>query len=101
MSDTKLETIRCYLCDVPFSLTDTYLSKRRADGHDFYCPNGHGQRFQDTFAARTEKAEKNAAFWEAEAQRLLAECDSLRARLGEQAKITPAKAKHLWPWSKP
>lgn len=96
MSEVKTETIRCYACDVPFSLSESYIAKRRSDGFAFYCPNGHQQHFKDSFRERTEKAERDAAFWEAEAQRLLAECDRLRGLQIPQL-AAPTKKRTWWP----
>jgi hypothetical protein len=38
---TDLEATDCCVCGVVFALPGRLLSKRRTDGGDFYCPNGH------------------------------------------------------------
>lgn len=38
---TSLETTTCVSCGVAFAMPDYMLQKRRDEGGDFYCPNGH------------------------------------------------------------
>ena len=35
----------CYKCGVSWMMPDYLLKKRREDGGEFFCPNGHGQMF--------------------------------------------------------
>lgn len=62
MSGTFTETeirsyvvVRCYLCDVSFGLPDTLQQRRRNDGKEWFCPNGHGQVYKETEADRLRK----------------------------------------------
>lgn len=41
----RLETTSCCRCGVVFAMPETMLDKRRTDGGDFYCPNGHTLHF--------------------------------------------------------
>jgi len=35
----------CAACSVVFAVPDRLIKERRADGKEFYCPNGHGLTF--------------------------------------------------------
>lgn len=35
----------CYKCGIEFAAPANYVKKRREDAADFYCPNGHSQRY--------------------------------------------------------
>lgn len=48
LSETRalsFETVDCYKCGVTFAMTVTYTAERRRDHENWYCPNGHGQRW--------------------------------------------------------
>lgn len=51
------ELRKCAECDVAFYMPDTLVARRRSDGGDFYCPNGHCLVFRDNDKAKREKAE--------------------------------------------
>lgn len=48
----------CINCGVDFAMTDDLMGQRRRDGMDFYCPNGHPQRYTETDATRLKKAQE-------------------------------------------
>lgn len=60
-----LVTVTCYLCGVPFAMPDYLQAQRLKDRRDFWCPNGHEQRY----------------LGETEAQRLAKELDATKATL--------------------
>lgn len=60
--------VDCADCGVIYYLTREYVLRRRADGRNFHCPNGHGQHFRKEMT----EAEK-------EVVRLKREIDILRA----------------------
>jgi protein-arginine kinase activator protein McsA len=50
---TDTEAVTCYKCGVDFA--SPVLSRRRTDGEEFWCPNGHGQVFHETEVQRLRK----------------------------------------------
>lgn len=40
-----VQTINCYLCGIEFGMDNDLYQQRLKDHRDFYCPNGHAQRF--------------------------------------------------------
>jgi len=50
-----IEATTCGECGVHFGMDAGQLSKRREDGHSFYCPNGHKLSFHVTEADRLRK----------------------------------------------
>lgn len=86
------ESTECCICGVIFA--STLLPSRRKDGQDFYCPNGHGQRFTKTEAAklreqlsveqaRREQAERDLLWAQAQerkaVKKLISQTNSLAA----------------------
>lgn len=64
MTDTlthvvTLIRINCGECQCPFAIPESMYDKRRADGRDFWCPNGHKIHYGEFENARLkrEKAE--------------------------------------------
>lgn len=53
--DITLETEVCCTCGVVFSFPAYLMKKRREDGDNFYCPNGHAQRYSQTEAQRLRR----------------------------------------------
>lgn len=51
----KLTTIECYSCSVLFAMPETLNKRLLRDGGEFFCPNGHGQIYAETEAARLRK----------------------------------------------
>ena len=66
--------IECCNCGVHFGMTADYEARRREDHRDFYCPNGHPQRFNGP----TEKEKRITALEQqlAERERLLASANA-------------------------
>lgn len=76
------EREECCNCGTPFAMTSEMMRKRRTDGENFYCPNGHSQRYTETTVMKLKKElehEKQRRMW-AENSR---DC----AREGEKAAI--------------
>jgi hypothetical protein len=77
-SSVEMSMIRCCCCDLEFMVPETLRKRRVADAMTFYCPNGHAQVFMDSLGERIGALTKERDFWQAEAERLLAENDKLR-----------------------
>ena len=45
----------CPNCDVIFAITEQMEGRRRTDGKNFYCPNGHPMGFGNSAVKRLEK----------------------------------------------
>lgn len=67
-----LEAIECGVCGIPFAFPQDLVAKRRADGRDFWCPNGHKIAYGDTEVKRLRRqlkeAEASASRWESRAE---------------------------------
>jgi hypothetical protein len=50
-----LDRTDCCVCGVQFSMPRNMLAKRREDGKDFYCPNGHCLHFTETTVDKLKK----------------------------------------------
>lgn len=50
-----LDTTSCGVCGVKFAMPSTLLARRRDQGGDFWCPNGHCLEFRTTEADRLRK----------------------------------------------
>lgn len=59
--------ISCCRCGIQFAIDTGFEARRREDGEDFYCPNGHSLVFKDSEA---DLLKKRALAAEAEAKRL-------------------------------
>lgn len=84
----ELFTEECIRCGVVFGITTAMKRERVQDHENFYCPNGHGQRY----TSETD-AEKNARLLceeQARHQRTLARANAAEA---EQARVVAEKAK--------
>lgn len=46
---------RCWKCDVVYGMTRTLDARRRADGGEFFCPNGHGAVIRETDADKLRR----------------------------------------------
>ena len=55
MVNVKLETLTCSSCAIAFSVPEEWLTNRRSDGKQFFCPNGHSLSYHETEAARLKK----------------------------------------------
>ena len=51
----EIAYITCYKCGVVFGTPASWKEKRLEHGDDFWCPNGHVQRFMETEAAKLRK----------------------------------------------
>lgn len=57
---TTLTAVSCYRCGIGFGLPTAYYNDRVNDRADWYCPNGHGQRFVgETEAEKLTRILKN------------------------------------------
>jgi len=72
-----LETITCAQCGVLFAVPSNFETKRREDGGDFYCPNGHSLCFQSRI--KKLEAERDALAKDLREQK----CTVLRLEAGE------------------
>ena len=55
---TTLIATDCIFCGVLFALPERLQAERRKDHENFYCPNGHGQRFSQNETERQLEAER-------------------------------------------
>jgi hypothetical protein len=81
---THTETMhseRCCTCLIWFEVPDAMHERRKADGQLFYCPNGHGQHYTASVASQLATVTAERDEWQKEAERLLEQCDLLRAQL--------------------
>lgn len=82
------ETTSCITCGVVIALPSDFHRQRRIDHKDYYCPNGHGQRYTgDSLEEQLRKqlaAEMKKREWAEQAQK--------QAELGEQVAIRSAAA---------
>lgn len=98
---------KCCVCGIRFAMTSSLRSARLADGHHFYCPNGHAQHFTDSYKQQLERAQaaltqEKAARWSAadRANRAEGRLHRLKGRLqaGKCPKCSqrfPDLARHL------
>jgi hypothetical protein len=82
-----LTVLHCYKCGVPFGLDAGYVTERRNDHQNFYCPNGHAQGYHGPSAAERERdaALRDAAWWK--------EREQSRAKEAEAAKRSAAASR--------
>lgn len=52
--------VHCYLCSTPFYMTTSLNKRRREDGKNFWCPNGHDQHYTESDVQRLEKELKSS-----------------------------------------
>lgn len=45
----------CAVCGTTFAISEYFEKRRRDDGEQFYCPNGHSLSFNDTLEKRLKK----------------------------------------------
>ncbi len=64
----KVITMNCYSCQVLFGMVEALYDRRRDDGRQFWCPNGHPQVFGENIVGRLEK-EKAALAKQVEKER--------------------------------
>lgn len=81
----------CCKCKVQFAVTAGAQGRWKDSGETFYCPNGHGQCYRETPAAREKKARQKA---EAELAKKNTRVEELEGRL-EAMKGTLA-AERAW-----
>lgn len=87
-----LEATSCVSCGVLFAMPASMLQKRREDGKDFWCPNGHSLVFTVTETERLRK----------EAERLRKQRDSAHARATaeqDQRRATERSNRALRGWN--
>lgn len=64
--ETYIHIIQCWKCCIDFGIGDDFMTRRRKDGLVFYCPNGHGNYYNqgktaDQVALERAQAERDAA----------------------------------------
>ncbi len=97
-TDTDLDELvemDCAGCGTKFGITHRFMKRRIDDGHTFYCPAGHSNRYENSAEDRAARANAEAQAWEKEAQRLLAERDMLKERLARRERGT---SRPPWRW---
>ena len=52
---TTIESVTCGACGIPFGLPSNLYQSRRADGKNFYCPNGHFVGWNETTEKRLKR----------------------------------------------
>lgn len=84
---TTLTVISCH-CGIPFAIPDDLYRSRRADGKNFYCPQGHSASYRDSENV-TLKRELDRAVDRAAAERARADGAeaSLRATKGHVTRL--------------
>jgi len=50
----------CPNCGVVYGITNAYEVRRREDGKNFYCPNGHGGSFGESEIAKAQRLQATA-----------------------------------------
>lgn len=56
----QLTVMDCPNCGIPFAITTDYEERRRDDGRDFYCPNGHTVCYNSRDQKRMQQLEREA-----------------------------------------
>ena len=83
-----LEMETCCNCGIPFGITSDRMKVLRERGGDFYCTNGHSQRYTETDNMRLKKQLRNVnQQLEWSETNLQSEKDSHRATRGVVTKI--------------
>jgi predicted DCC family thiol-disulfide oxidoreductase YuxK len=80
---TALTVLDCAACGMLYGITAELESRRRGDGANFYCPNGHPQMFSETEDQRLRKRLREA---EERAAAILAQRDQAYAEAAEAIK---------------
>lgn len=89
-SRVTLATEECYKCGVVFAVPESFQNKRRQDGSEFFCPNGHGQVYTETEVMRLR-----AKLDQAEAAKERAEHKIERMKIRIHAGICPECHRHF------
>ena len=50
-----IEVLTCCTCGIAYGMPGWFVKKRREDGENFYCPNGHSQVFGNSEVDRLRK----------------------------------------------
>ncbi len=84
-----LTVLDCASCGVVFAITDDLEQRRRADGKQFYCPNGHTNVFKESDVARLQRqletAKRDGRFYEQRWQ------DEKRSKAAIKGQLTKTK----------
>lgn len=56
----NIEILDCANCGILFGIPVEFANRRRNDGRDFYCPNGHPLAWSDTEVKRLRRKLENA-----------------------------------------
>ena len=58
MTDIEFEPITCVSCGIVFQVPDEWDESRVDDGRTFWCPNGHGQSYEDSTDEKLKSLER-------------------------------------------
>lgn len=97
-----MRAINCYRCGLEFAMTVDYYNRRLNDKADWFCPNGHSQRFIGKTAEqleierlKSEVASKQRAVERADEARRWAETSAKGARIqAGKAKAAQRRLEH-------
>jgi hypothetical protein len=101
-----LQVLECADCGVTFAITGTYMSERRKDHKNFYCPSGHTNYYsqeteEEKLRKQLDKTERDRDWWKtnAQAESKRADHEEMRARgyKGNMVKIKHRVAKGICP----
>lgn len=59
-STNNIVIMSCPSCGLSYGIPETYRNRRRDDGKDWYCPNGHSIVFRETETDRLRKRAETA-----------------------------------------
>lgn len=79
-----LETEDCPNCGVVFAMPTLLIKKRREDGGDFYCPNGHSMHYGNNLKTQNEKLKQQIAGEQRRAEAAQRETERVRRSLAAQ-----------------
>lgn len=79
---------RCWKCDVLFQITETLHTRRKNDGEEFYCPNGHVNVYTETEAMKLRRERDRLAQRVAEKDDEIARQRDMREQTERQLSAT-------------
>jgi len=90
-----LITLHCAECSMLFGASDDFIRRRREDGQQFYCPQGHSNVYHDTELKRLQRENERLQIeLTREKQRRQLECQTHASEIrGERIKRGKAEAR--------
>ena len=83
-------TEECYSCSTVWAMPTQFVTNRRNDHRDFYCPNGHAQRYYGK--SQAEKLKDRLAAEQARHDQTRAElADQKRAHAATKGQLTKVR----------